>query len=98
MLWDTSTCISELRHTTGANPSYDLRLCYQIEGMTCASCVHMIERTLMGVDGVTKAVVALSTNKGRIEFDPTKLGPRDIIQVIEVHTILHITLVACSSV
>ncbi len=38
----------------------------------------------MGVRGVTVAVVALSTNKGHVEFDPTKLGPRDIIKVIEV--------------
>ena len=38
----------------------------------------------MGVDGVTKAVVALSTNTAHIEFDPNVLGPRDIIKIIEV--------------
>ncbi len=57
--------------------------------MTCASCVHTIERTLLGVNGVTKAVVALSTNKGRVEFDPAVLGPRDIIKVIEVKFMKH---------
>ncbi len=52
--------------------------------MTCSSCVHMIERTLLGTNGIGKAVVALSTNRGRIEFDPTILGPRDVIQIVKV--------------
>lgn len=38
----------------------------------------------MGVDGVTKAVVALSNNTAHVEFDPNVLGPRDIIKIIEV--------------
>ena len=38
----------------------------------------------MGVAGVTKAVVALSTNKAHVEFDPSILGPRDVIRIIEV--------------
>ena len=31
-----------------------------------------------------KAVVALSTSKGHVEFDHTILGPRDVIEIIEV--------------
>ena len=38
----------------------------------------------MGVAGVTKAVVALSTNKAHVEYDPSILGPRDVIRIIEV--------------
>ena len=60
----------------------------QIEGMTCSSCVHMIERTLNGVTGVEKAVVTLATNSGRVEFDPAVLGARDIIRIIEVREFL----------
>ena len=52
--------------------------------MTCSSCVHLIERTLLGTEGVEKAVVALATSLGHVEFDPTVIGPRDIIRVIEV--------------
>ena len=52
--------------------------------MTCSSCVHLIERTLLRKPGVEKAVVALATSKGRVEFDPAILGARDIIQIIEV--------------
>ena len=38
----------------------------------------------MGIDGVTKAVVALSNNTAHVEFDPNVLGPRDVIKIIEV--------------
>ena len=48
------------------------------------SSLRRIENTLMRVDGVTKAVVALSTNTAHIEFDPNVLGPRDVIKIIEV--------------
>ncbi len=44
----------------------------------------MIERTLLGTNGIGKAVVALSTSRGRVEFDPTILGPRDVIQIVKV--------------
>ena len=46
--------------------------------------MRRIENTLMRVDSVTKAVVALSTNTAHIEFDPNVLGPRDVIKMIEV--------------
>lgn len=52
--------------------------------MTCSSCVHLIERTLLSNKGVEKAVVALATSRGHVEFDPTVLGPRDVIKMIEV--------------
>ena len=52
--------------------------------MTCSSCVNLIERTLLAAKGVNKATVALTTSKGHIEFDPAIIGPRDIIELIEV--------------
>ncbi len=65
---------------------YDVASCHlQIEGMTCSSCVHMIERTLLSQVGVEKAVVALSTSRGNVEFDPTILGPRDVVQIVKVY-------------
>lgn len=38
----------------------------------------------MGVAGIEKAVVTLTTSQGHIEFDPAVLGPRDIIKIVEV--------------
>ncbi|XP_068264455.1 copper-transporting ATPase 1 isoform X3 [Nyctibius grandis] len=54
-----------------------------VRGMTCASCVHKIESTLMKTDGVLYCSVALATNKAHIKYDPEIIGPRDVIQVIK---------------
>lgn len=52
--------------------------------MSCASCVHLIERTLQGKDGIKMAAVALATSKAVVTYDPSQIGPRDIITTIEV--------------
>uniref|UniRef100_A0A452HUI8 Copper-transporting ATPase 1 n=1 Tax=Gopherus agassizii TaxID=38772 RepID=A0A452HUI8_9SAUR len=54
-----------------------------VRGMTCASCVHKIESTLMKTKGVLYSSVALATNKAHIKYDPEIVGPRDIIQTVE---------------
>ncbi|XP_025942078.1 copper-transporting ATPase 1 isoform X1 [Apteryx rowi] len=54
-----------------------------VRGMTCASCVHKIESTLMKTNGVLYCSVALATNKAHIKYDPEIIGPRDIIQMIK---------------
>lgn len=40
-----------------------------IQGMTCASCVGRVERTLSKVPGVTAVAVNLATERGRVEGD-----------------------------
>ncbi|XP_067404349.1 copper-transporting ATPase 1 [Emydura macquarii macquarii] len=54
-----------------------------VKGMTCASCVHKIESTLMKTKGVLYSSVALATNKAHIKYDPEIVGPRDIIRTLE---------------
>lgn len=54
-----------------------------IRGMTCSSCVHLIENNLKKKVGVQNASVALATTKGTFTFDPELTGPRDIINAIE---------------
>uniref|UniRef100_UPI00398F31DE copper-transporting ATPase 1 n=1 Tax=Pristiophorus japonicus TaxID=55135 RepID=UPI00398F31DE len=54
-----------------------------VQGMTCASCVHNIESTLMKTKGILYTSVALATNKAHIKFDPECIGPRDVIKCIE---------------
>ncbi|XP_074651916.1 copper-transporting ATPase 1-like [Tubulanus polymorphus] len=53
-----------------------------IHGMTCSSCVHHIESTLMKKPGIISASVALATSKGRFVYDSELTGPRDIIEII----------------
>lgn len=74
--------------------------------MTCASCVHKIESSLMREKGIIYASVALATNKAHIKYDSEIIGPRDIIKLIEVlflsviYTFVHLflpTLLFCNT-
>lgn len=64
--------------------------------MTCASCVHKIESTLMKTNGVLYCSVALATNKAHIKYDPEIIGPRDVIQVVKVSLVKAPSLVKYS--
>lgn len=52
--------------------------------MTCASCVHKIESSLVKHKGIVYASVALATNKAHVKYDPEVTGPRDVVKLIEV--------------
>ncbi|XP_070553751.1 copper-transporting ATPase 2-like isoform X2 [Ptychodera flava] len=54
-----------------------------ITGMTCSSCVHLIESTLAKKPGVKYASVALATGRGKFKYDPSRTGPRDIIEYVQ---------------
>lgn len=60
----------------------------KIEGMTCSSCVAKIETNLKKLPGIKSVSVVLLTNRGRIEYDPTQIGPRDIIKYLSVRFVL----------
>ncbi|HLI51855.1 MAG TPA: heavy metal translocating P-type ATPase, partial [Thermomicrobiaceae bacterium] len=42
---------------------------FDIEGMTCASCVRRVERALLKVPGVDEASVNLATEQAKVHFD-----------------------------
>ncbi len=42
-------------------------LTFQVDGMTCASCVARVERALKGVPGVTAATVNLATERATVQ-------------------------------
>ncbi len=44
---------------------------FQIEGMSCASCVGRVEKALSAVPGVVSASVNLATETAQIEYDDT---------------------------
>ncbi|KAM4732819.1 copper-transporting ATPase 1 [Anableps anableps] len=79
-------CVRELGFTASVMENYegsDGNLELVVRGMTCASCVHKIESTLVKEKGVIYASVALSTNKAHVKYDAEVIGPRDIIKLIE---------------
>ncbi|KAJ8015044.1 hypothetical protein DPEC_G00022050 [Dallia pectoralis] len=78
--------VRELGFTASVMENYDgsdgtLELV--VRGMTCASCVHKIESSLMKEKGIVYASVALATNKAHVKYDPEVTGPRDVIKHIE---------------
>jgi Cu+-exporting ATPase len=50
-----------------------------VTGMTCANCVATVERNLKKLDGVSTAVVNLSSERATVEFDSAKLGLSDLV-------------------
>ncbi|XP_034688072.1 copper-transporting ATPase RAN1 isoform X1 [Vitis riparia] len=56
---------------------------FTIGGMTCAVCVNSVEGILRKLPGVKRAVVALATSLGEVEYDPTIISKDDIVNAIE---------------
>ena len=56
---------------------------FTITGMTCAACVNSVEGILRNLDGVKKAVVALATSLGEVEYDPSVFSKVEIVGAIE---------------
>jgi P-type Cu+ transporter len=52
-----------------------------IDGMTCASCAHRIEKKLNKLDGVT-ATVNFATEKARVEY-PEDMTPEQLVATVE---------------
>lgn len=54
-----------------------------IKGMTCASCVARIEKSLNKDEAIIKVSVNLATEKARVNFESTKIDTAKIITLIE---------------
>ena len=52
-------------------------------GMTCASCVLAIDRTLRAVPGVADANVNLAAEQASVSFDPRQVTPAEMITAIQ---------------
>ncbi len=53
-----------------------------IEGMTCAACVHHVEKALQGTPGVAAAHVNLATERAWVEYDPEIAGVEAMAQAV----------------
>ena len=54
-----------------------------VSGMTCASCVLAIDRTLRAVPGVSDANVNLAAEQASVNFDPRQVTPAEMIYAIQ---------------
>jgi Cu+-exporting ATPase len=53
-----------------------------IGGMTCASCVRRVEKTLSRIDGVRSAEVNLATEVATVSFDPQTAGLSELTAAV----------------
>ncbi|KAJ1770063.1 Cu(2+)-transporting P-type ATPase [Coemansia sp. RSA 1813] len=54
-----------------------------IYGMTCASCVSLVERALKREPGVVSVAVSLALETAAIEYRPSEIGVRRLVAVAE---------------
>ncbi len=54
-----------------------------IEGMTCASCVRRIEKSLAKLPGVESVGVNLATEQAAVRFNPAMVGQYDFRKAVE---------------
>lgn len=57
-------------NTNNNSENNEKRFTFGIEGMTCASCVRIVERSLKKMDGVHFVSINLGTEKGYVITDP----------------------------
>lgn len=76
--------LHEEHHTeSGAGDVRSTRAQLNIQGMTCASCVRRVEKSLEKVPGVSGATVNLATRKATVSYDPAAASPEDLAQAVE---------------
>jgi Cu+-exporting ATPase len=59
------------------------KLTLPVEGMTCASCVARVEKTLKKIDGVQVANVNLATEAVALSYDPSKTSLDTLAHAVE---------------
>src|SRR5437764_10544558 len=56
---------------------------FPVIGMSCASCVRRIEKTLGRLEGVEQATVNLATGRAAVEFDRQRVDLAQLVQAVE---------------
>jgi copper chaperone CopZ len=66
----------------GINPANAAMAEYQIEKMTCGSCIGNIEEALSRIDGIGDVDVNLTRSRGRVVYDPSAVDSQVIAEAI----------------
>ena len=54
-----------------------------VRGMTCSACSARVEKALNKVPGVFKAEVNLAAEKARVEYDPGRVEPPNLVDAVK---------------
>jgi Cu+-exporting ATPase len=77
-----SATLEEVEARDG-NDVEDAELDLTISGMTCASCVRRVERSLRKVDGVRDASVNLATERALVHYDPERVSLDALLSAVD---------------
>jgi copper chaperone CopZ len=69
-------------YPTGINPANAALAEYQLEKLSCGSCVSNIENALASLDGIGSVEVNLTSNRGRVTYDPSEIDSQTIAETI----------------
>jgi Cu+-exporting ATPase len=76
VVYDPSKVSPEAIQKAVQEAGYDIavnQISLGVKGMTCASCVDIVEKSLLGLDGVYSANVNLATEKVFIRYNPEQV-------------------------
>ncbi len=80
---DTTAAAPASAAQPGAEPAVTLaNATYNVEGMTCESCVAGISQTLAAVPGVRQCQVDLTNHCAKVEYDPAQVTDAKLIESI----------------
>ncbi len=54
----------------------------KVSGMTCSGCAVSVRNALLETMGVTAAEVDLESARARIQYDPSKVSPAELIEAV----------------
>jgi copper chaperone CopZ len=69
-------------YPSGINPANAALAEYHLEKLSCGSCVSNIENALASLDGIGSVEVNLTSNRGRVTYDPSEIDSRTIAETI----------------
>ncbi|MBV8341880.1 MAG: heavy metal translocating P-type ATPase, partial [Gammaproteobacteria bacterium] len=72
--WSVFDREAALRRYTHPRPDGERELSLQIEGLHCAACAWLIERSLARLDGVTDIHVNAAAARAELRFDPERVS------------------------
>lgn len=55
---------------------------FQLRRLTCPSCIHTIEKTIMNLEGVRYAKVLFHSNRVSVSFDETLVAEEQLAEIL----------------
>ena len=74
---------TEVRNGTSSAKTETQRVDLPVGGMSCASCAARVEKALGQVPGVESAGVNFATTTATVQYDPARVGVRDLCAAVE---------------